>query len=727
MSSRKSKRQPATRSGAQSRSAAPPAVPGREDATSLFVLAGLLAATLLAYLPVWHGGMLWDDDAHLTRASLRSLGGLWRIWFDLGATQQYYPIAHSAFWVMYHLWDDATLGYHLVNIGLHACSAWLVYLILRRLEIPGALLAAAIFALHPVEVESVAWMTELKNTLSGVCYLGAALAYLRFDSSRDRRAYVTALALFVLALLSKTVTATLPAALLVVFWWQRGTLRVREDVTPLVPFFGVGAALGLLTAWVERTQIGAQGAAFQFTLVERCLIAGRAFWFYLSKLVWPANLMFIYPRWHVTQQEAWQFLYPLAAIALALVLWAVRKKSRAPLAAMLFFAGTLFPALGFFNVYPFLYSFAADHFQYLAGLGPIVLFAAAISTVAARWPARSMTIVAAAGFIVCAPAAVLTWRQTHEYADAETLYRATLARNPSCWMAYINLGKLRQDEARAHGDDPALLEEARSMFVDAIKIEPGISQAHNNLGTLLMTMGRDEEALAEFREALKLKPSDPEVHQNLSLALQRLGRTEEAAAEAEASLKLSPDQAAAHLTLADALQSQGRLDEAIREYAAALQIAPDDAEARNNYGSALAKAGRLDEAAAQFQEGIRLNPLAYHALNNLGSVELQRNRPEDAAGHFRAAIAIQPNFAPAYRNLGTALDAMDRHDEAIEAFRNAIKYQPDSAQAHNDLGIALAETGKFQEAVVEFREAVRLEPDNADARANLARALSMIK
>ncbi len=723
MSSKKSKRQPATRT------IAPPgtAVASSVDRASLLLLAGLLLVTLAAYFPVWHGGMLWDDDAHLTRASLRSLGGLWRIWFDLGSTQQYYPVAHSAFWVMHRLWGDSTLGYHLVNIALHACSAWLVFLILRRLAIPGAMLAAAIFALHPVEVESVAWMTELKNTLSGVCYLGAMLAYLHFDSSRARRAYLTALALFVLALLSKTVTATLPAALLVIFWWQRGTLRWREDVAPLVPFVGIGAAFGLLTAWVERTQIGAEGAAFQFTIIERCLIAGRAFWFYLWKLAWPTNLTFIYPRWHVSQQVEWQYHYPLMAIALAIALWLYRKKSRAPLAAMLFFAGTLFPALGFFNVYPFLYSFVADHFQYLAGLGPIVLLAATVATVAKRWPARSTAIVAATGFIVCAPAAVLTWSQTHEYADAETLYRATLARNPDCWMAYINLGKLRQEEARARGNDPALLDEALSMFQTAVRIEPGISQAHNNLGTLLLTMGRDEEALAEFRKAADLNPSDPEVHQNMSLALERLGRTDEAAAEAQASLRLRPDQAAAHLTLADALQSQGRFDEAIREYAGALQLAPDDAEAHNNYGSALAKAGRLDEAAAEFQDAVRLNPRAYRALNNLGSAELQRGKPEDAASHFRAAVAIQPDFAPAHRNLGNALEALGRHDEAVEAFRAAIKYQPDSADAHNDLGVALAEFGRFQEAVGEFREALRLKPDFADARANLARAQSMIK
>ena len=168
--------------------------------------------TLVAYYPAWHGGLLWDDDAHITRVDLRSVEGLWRIWFDVGATQQDYPVTHSAFWVLHRLFGEATLGYHLVNISPHATAAFLAAVILRRLAVPGAVLAAFIFALHPVHVESVAWITELKNTLSGVFYLGAALAYLRFDTDRQRQSYALALVLFALALLSKTVTATLPAA-----------------------------------------------------------------------------------------------------------------------------------------------------------------------------------------------------------------------------------------------------------------------------------------------------------------------------------------------------------------------------------------------------------------------------------------------------------------------------------------------------------------------------------
>ena len=206
------------------------------------LFAALVLVVLAAYHPAWHGGMLWDDDAHITSRDLRSPEGLWRIWFDLGATQQYYPLVHSAFWVQHRLWGDDTLGYHLVNIVLHGMAAFLFALVLQRLSVPGAILAAFLFALHPVHVESVAWITELKNTFSGVFYLGAALAYLDFDRTRRRRSYAAGLVLFLLALLSKTVAATLPAALLVVVWWQRGRVDWRRDGRPLIPFVAAGVA-----------------------------------------------------------------------------------------------------------------------------------------------------------------------------------------------------------------------------------------------------------------------------------------------------------------------------------------------------------------------------------------------------------------------------------------------------------------------------------------------------
>ena len=289
---------------------------------------------------------------------------------------------HSAFWVMHRLWGDATLGYHLVNIVLHATSAWLLLRVLRRLAVPGALFAAFLFALHPVQVESVAWISELKNTLSTLFYLLAALAYLRFDETRRPAAWVTTAAWFIAGLLTKTVVATLPFSLVVVLWWRRGSLTWRKDLRPLLPLLVLGIAGGLTTAWVERTYIGATGSEFEFSAIERLLIAGRAVCFYAAQLVWPANLMFTYPRWTVSQAVWWQFLFPASVAAVMFLCWRLRDRTRGPLTALLLYGIALGPALGFVNIYPFIYSFVADHFQYTATLAGLAFLAAVATTFA---------------------------------------------------------------------------------------------------------------------------------------------------------------------------------------------------------------------------------------------------------------------------------------------------------------------------------------------------------
>jgi tetratricopeptide (TPR) repeat protein len=759
--------------------------PARDRAVWLVPLV-LLVATLAAYFPAWHGGMLWDDDGHVTRVALRSVSGLWRIWFDVGATQQYYPVVHSAFWVLHRLWGGDTLGYHLVNILLHVLSAFLIAVILRRLAVPGAWLAATLFALHPIQVESVAWITELKNTLSGVLYLAAALTYLRFDENRRRRLYVAALCLFVLALLSKSVTATLPAALLVVFWWRRGTLDWRRDVAPLAPFFALGLGAGLFTAWVERTEIGAQGAEFNFTLIERCLIAGRAIWFYLAKLVRPANLVFIYPRWQMSQATWWQYLFPLGVLALAAVLWLQRRRTRAPLAALLFFCGTLFPALGFVNVFPLRYSFVADHFQYLAGIGFFAAASAAIVGLLARWRIPPGRATAVAAIVLGGVLAAITWNQSRQYADAETLYRTTIARNPSCWLAYNNLGvtKLRSKASQVN--------EAVSLITQALALNPGNAEAHNNLGFALQTLGQSDRAIAEYHEALRLAPDsaeaygnlgtaltatgqfqeasaaltralalrpdlayvhaslgdtmqemgrldeamgryrealrlDPDLakaHDGLGNALMKMGRPADAVVEYRATLRLSPNLAAAHFNLANALQETGAVGEAVAEYNEALRLKPDFAAAHCNLGNVLLGMGRPAEAITRYQEAIAHDPASAEAHNNLG-VALERvGRLAEASLHFQEALRLDPNYAAAHSGLGNLLFGAGRVTEAIEQYRQAIARDPASAQAHNNLGVALERTGRHEEAVAEFQEAVRIDPGFANARANLSRAVS---
>jgi tetratricopeptide (TPR) repeat protein len=625
----------------------------------------MLCATLVAYLPALRGSMLWDDNMHVTRADLQPLHGLWRIWFDLGATQQYYPLLHSAFWLEHRLWGDAVLGYHLTNAALHAASACLVVMIVRRLSLPGASLAGFVFALHPVCVEAVAWISEQKSTLSGVFYLAAALMYLHFDRTRRKSRYFVALGLFVLALMSKTVTATLPAALLVVFWWQRGRLTWRRDVLPLAPWLAVGAAAGLFTAWVESAPrlIGAQGPQYALTLLQRLLLAGRVPWFYAWKVLWPANLMFTYPHWRIDSGELRQYLFPLGMAALAVALGLLARKNRGPLAGFLFFAGTLFPALGFLNVYPFRYSYVADHFQYLAILGIIVPAAAGLAVLAGRVsPSRSLAAKIAA---IALPALLLTAlgaatrQQSGMYRDYETLFRATLARNP------------------------------------------GSGFLHNNLGVILMSSGREREAVAQFEAAVRLTPDSADYRVNLGLALSHMpGRMADAIAEYRTALRSDPNFPVAHLNLGLALTSMpGRLQDAIAEYRKAI---------------------------AGYQTTVRSEPNLWEAHFNLGLAYAQMaGREADAIAEYRTALRMKPDSALAHFHLGNTFHKMGRLPDAIAEYQASLSIDADVPEVHYELAYALAQIpGRVPEAIAECRKMLLLKPGDEPGRQLMASLLA---
>lgn len=533
----------------------------RPRSTFLFAVLALIGVAYWAYRPALSGLPVWDDEAHLTAPALRSFAGLARIWCEPGATQQYYPVLHTAFWLEQRLWGDAVLGYHVANLAQHLLAAGLLALLLDRWSVPGAGLAAALFVLHPVHVESVAWISEQKNTLSLLFYLGAALAHQRFCTSRSRGAYALGLSLFLLALLTKSVTATLPAALLVVRWWRQGRLSWRDDALPLVPWLLLGAGAGLFTAWMEQVVIGASGAAYELTFLQRTLLAGRVLWFYVGHFLLPLDLTFLYPRWTIDPASVSTWLPLLAAAVLTLALWTYRTRSRAPLAAWLCFGGTLFPVLGFLNVYPFRYSYVADHFQYLPNLALVALTAAGLTLLSRNWH-RAVRIVL--GIALLGALASLTARQTPMYRDSETLYRATLARNPECWMAHNNLGLIlsargekrtacwhfRQaialhaeyfDGLNNLGLALTQLRQHRAAIPylqRAIRVDPCAPQARNNLGIALAASGKPREAVAAFRGALHFMPDSPSLYDNLSKALRLDGRTREAAAAAAQATRL---------------------------------------------------------------------------------------------------------------------------------------------------------------------------------------------
>lgn len=690
----------------------------------LFTLA-LIVLTFVAYWPaIQEGGFIWDDDDYVTaNKTLRDIDGLKDIWTSPQATPQYYPLVHTGYWIEYRLWGLDPTGYHVTNVLLHALVSVLLWRLLRWLAVPGAWLVAGLFALHPVHVESVAWITERKNVLSGVFYLAAALVYLKWADAkaagqRKPGAYFGALLFFVCALLSKTVTVSLPAALLLVAWWRQGRdenpkeaeqspIRWwRARILPLVPFFVIGLVFSVITIWLEKYHVGAKGAEWDLSLIERCLIAGRVLWFYIGKLLWPVGLSFNYPRWEIDAGVWWQYLFPLGFAALVILLWVGRKRlGRGPLVAMLFFAGSLFPALGFFDVYPMRYSFVADHFQYLANIGVLVLVAAVITSIGQRlgagaWKPASHVLPA----LLLVLLALGSWKQCGIYRGLEVLWLDTIAKNPASWMAYNNLGQLYLHENR--------VEEAVPLFEKSIFHNPRDPGAPNNLGVALGKLGRDDEAKARFQQAMKADPLDPQAYHNLGVAMAKEGRREEAIGFYRKALEINPELAATHVNLGMTLAQMGRNKEAIEEFGKAVAIDPETGLFHQSYADALMAAGRVREAADRYRTAVSLDPLLAAAHYQLGRIAMADQLLPAALEHFRDAVGQAPDFAMAHSSLAVVLSAIGRHEAAAGSFRTALSLAPESGPIRLEHANFLVSRGDPQAARAEFLKAAERMPDD---------------
>jgi tetratricopeptide (TPR) repeat protein len=681
------------------------------------LLLSVLAIMLIAYEPSWFGTPIWDDDHHLTPPGLRSLEGLGRIWTDVSATTQYYPLLHSTFWILHRLWGDAVLGYHLFTLALHGVCVVLVFIALRRLRVPGALLAAALFALHPIQVESVAWMTELKNTLSTCLYLMAALIYLRFDDTRRPGLYAAGLVVFMLALLTKTVTGMLPFTLAVVLWWKRGVLHIRRDLVPLLPYVVLGVSMGLLTAWWEIEFNNTGSAAFAMTWTERVLVGGRAAWFQLGSLLWPADLLFSYPRWEIDAADWRQYLYPVGVGAAVMCAWLMRARSRAPLAALLFFLITLAPTLGAFTLYTFRYSYVADHYQYVACLG---IFALAAGVV---WPwlttpvatPRLVTRILVVG--VLAACTTLTWQQSHAYGSAEASYRAILRGHPDSWFAHANLGAVLITSAP---------EEALTHLQEAVRLNPDLAEAHGNLGLLHLEQGRPREAVDACIRALAITPRLRGATRTLADAYSQLGRPDLAVEYYERALGFSPGDPQVLAGLGQALVAVGRATEGLRHLRTAVDQRPASAPIRSALGLTLAQMGDTTAATEELQRAVTLDPRSALAHYGLGNILLTQGRLEQAVAAYQASLAVDPEGLGALNNLGVALDRLDRLTEAEHAFRSVLRRQPGYVDAVFNLAGLLERTGRLADAAGLYTDLLSHDADDLGVRLHLARVLVRI-
>ncbi|HVM60481.1 MAG TPA: tetratricopeptide repeat protein [Verrucomicrobiae bacterium] len=607
----------------------------------------LVISTFVAYQPTWHAGFIWDDDDHLTaNPAMTAPHGLRMIWSSL-ATSRYYPLTLTSFWVQRRLWGLNPLPYHLVNVALHAANGVLIFFLLRHLQARPAWLAAMLWTLHPVNVESVAWITELKNTQSGLFFFLAVWCYLRSETGlRRRRWYGLALAFGLAAPLSKPSTVVLPLVLLLCVWWKRDSWT-RADIRRIAPFFVFALGVSVLTVMEQSEHIQrAWTPEWNLAMPERFVIAGRAVWFYAWKVFWPVQLAFVYPHWQLDASRLLNWL-PLAGLVAVGVLLCARRRepwARAGLFGGGFFVLSLLPMVGFFNVFYFRYSYVADHFQYLACLGLVALIAAAAATIS-EWAGPSgRTLGSLAGAAALLTLGVGTWRQTHVYQDSETLWRDTLAKNPRCWMARNNLGA----DLASSGQVQA----AREQYEESLRINPTNVEAYNNLGVLFWQQGKLDEAIEEYRLAVKMNPDSAEAHSILGGALFQIGQREAAVEQYEQAVKIQPDSVEAHCSLGIVLQQLGELDKAITQFEQALRIEPYRAEAHYWLGNALQQAGRIDEAIREYERMLQLRPDSAQAHYNLGLALEKLGRMQEAIPHYEQALRIKPDFIQAQ----TALD-----------------------------------------------------------------------
>ena len=663
-----------------------PATKARLAHRSWLLALVLVIATFAAYQSVWHAGFVWDDNDHLTaNPAMTSPHGLRMIWSSL-AVSRYYPLTLTTFWLQRRLWGLNPTPYHLVNITLHAINGILVFQLLRRLRVRAAWLAAMLWVLHPVNVESVAWVTELKNTESGLFFFAAVLCFLRFESDRRPREYALALASGLAAMLCKPSTVILPLALLLCVWWQRGGWK-RVDLWRIAPFLIFALGMSAWTIIEQRGHVLRAGTAeWSLGIPERLVIAAKAVWFYAAKLLWPAQLTFVYPRWAVDSESLLSWMPLAGLIVVGTVLWARRRQgwARAGLFACGYFVAALLPVLGFFDVYYFRYSFVADHFQYLACIGLISLVVSAGTATCRRTGqlGRDLGVLAAA--IALLASGVCTWRQAHIYQDSETLWGDTLMKNPYCWLAHNNLGLILASSGR--------VPEAKEHYGQSLRFKPDYAEAHNNLGNVFLREDKVSDAIAQYNQALRSMPDFAEAHNNLGSAL---------------------------------LQA-GRMPQAIEQFVLALRLEPDSAEPHYNLGSALLQAGRMSEAIGQLEQALRINPDYAQAHYILGNALVRAGQPKEAVSHWERAVHIKPDFVEAYYNLGNALLVSGQIQEAIAHYEQALRLKPDYARAHYSLGIALAQTGSARAAIEQYEQALRIDPNYADACNNLAWLLATL-
>jgi tetratricopeptide (TPR) repeat protein len=683
----------------------------------------LVAVTLLVYLPVWHAGFIMDDDINITGNSCVSgplgLGGIWS-----SRAADYFPLTLTSFWFLHALWGDSPLPYHLLTLLFHVADTLLLWRVLSCLDVRGAWIGASLWALHPVQVESVAWVSELKNTQSAFFYLASILGFLHWRGMTQEgrrgeaiRAYTFALLCGLLAMLSKSSTVMLPAVLSLCWWWREKNWRIR-DTLQLAPFFLASLAFALWTISSEKIHAGAVGKIWDAGVGERLIMAGRAFWFYLGKLLWPAKLSFIYPRWEMSGGSAFEFavaLIPLLCmVALLIFLYPKMRHPwiHASFFAFAYFTISLFPILGFFDVAFFRLSRVADHFQYLASMGPLSLAGAGLMvSCEGVMPLGFYRLFRCnAAILLSGLLAILSFNKCQEYKSPMTLWRATILNNPRSPIAHNNLGFALWQS----GDLTGFISELNT----ALSIDPNCPDALNNMGKLMLQRGDMREGLEYFTKSLSAYERNSEAENNIGSILSSLGNSALALPHFYKALKMTPENMEVENNLGNTLLQTGQLSDALMHLQRAVSLNPHYAVARYNLGRCLLLSGRQQEALAQLQESVNIDSSNSDAHNMIGSILGSQGLSEKAIHEFEKAVALQPTNTSYVNNLAwvltTAKDPTLRNGvKALALIKNANQLGNNSNPSHlRTLAAAYAENGQFRAALQTINRAITLAENN---------------
>lgn len=689
----------------------------------------LFALGFLAYLPVLHGTFIWDDSVMVAdNQMLRSGQGLHDFWFTTKAVDPL-PMTMTALWLQWHCWGGQTFGYHVVGVLAHILGALLLWRVLLNFTNRPRLawLAAAVFAVHPVCVGSTAWISEQKNTLSIVFYFLAILFFLRSG-------YWLSLLFYVCALLSKGSVVMLPVVLLLILWWQKSRVTAK-DFLRLAPFFILSAAASLGTIWIQNHKAIAGEMVQNIHGADKIAAAAQAVCFYLWKDLVPIHLSAIYPAWRVS------WLPTIILAAVFAVCWVGRKSwGRHVLLGLGCFVVTLFPVMGFFDMYFLVFSRVADQWQYLALPSLIGLVVCG----GGYWAGQYLPKIAGAALAVALLAGlfVSTWNRAGVYKNERTLWTDTVAKNPEAWMAWNNLGNALEGEASITAYEKALavntnypdaesnlgnalvgkgnLIEAIPHLLKAVEEEPKMAKFHFNYGVGLADEGKLDEAVAQYEQALALRPGMADVRNNLASVLNQQRKYNEALAQTQIASQINPALPEPYLNAAKVLADLGRTDEAARNFETYLTLRPQNAGAHFEYGMMLAMHGNLAQALPQFQAVVQLKPDEPSAHGSLGNTLAGLKRLPEAIAEFRIALRLKPDDAQNQNNLATALLEHGDLDEAIEHYTVSIQLNGNDPGTRVNYAEALRRRGRRDEAATQLQEALRLKPGDASIQQRLA-------